>query len=738
MENMMVSQYINENVTPYDGDESFLAGPTEKTIKCWDICKDLLGKEASNNGVLLIDSKVPSSLTSHGAGYLDKDLDNVIVGFQGDQPLQRTMKPLGGHKLVKMALKERGLDMEPELESIFENWRKTHNDGVFDIYNADMRAARKAGVITGLPDNYGRGRIIGDYRRVALYGIDALVAAKQADKKHLGKSAAFTDDVIRLTEEVSEQIRALGALKTMAQAYGFDISKPATNAKEAVQWVYFGYLGAIKQQDGAAMSLGRVDAFLDIYFQLELEAGTLTESEAQEIIDHFVMKLRLVRHLRPAAYDEIFAGDPTWVTATIGGCKGDGSGHLVTKTAYRIIHSLTNLGPAPEPNITILWDAEGLPQNFKVYCGKMSCATCSLQYENETLMRDHPSLGRDDISIACCVSAMVTGKQMQLFGARCNMPKLLLYTLNGGCDEKSGAQVGPKFSAVPEGPLQYDDVIKRLEEGMEWLAQLYVSIMNAIHYMHDKYNYESLEMALHDTDVHRFIAFGMAGLSVMADSLSAIKFASVTPVRDPESGLTTDFEIQGEFPMYGNDDDRVDDIAKHLVEMLIGKLRKHPTYRGAEHTLSILTITSNVMYGKKTGSTPDGRKACEPYAPGANPGHGRDHMGALASLNSVSKIPYEACVDGVSNTFTMIPSTLGKCDADRAANVASLLDGYFAQKAHHLNVNVLNRETLRDAMENPLNYPQLTIRVSGYAVMFNRLSRAQQLEVISRTFHEAH
>lgn len=723
-----VFEFVKENVNVYYGNEEFLKNPTEKTIMMWNHCLELLKKELENKEPF-IDNEIISTITSHQPGFiLNKYIDNVCVGLQGDEPLQRTMKPLGGYKLVKTALNEYNKTFPQNYENIFKHYRKTHNDGVFDVYNEQIRKARKSGIITGLPDNYGRGRIIGDYRRVPLYGISKLIQEKQNDKNSI---QTFDEESIRICEEISEQIRALKDLQTMGEMYGFDLSRPANDAQEAVQWLYLSYLAAVKQQDGAAMSIGSIDAFLDIYFERDLQAGLITEQDAQEIIDHFVIKLRLVRHLRPHSYDEIFAGDPTWVTLSIGG-------HYVTKTSFRIIHSLSNLGPSPEPNMTILW----LPNHddfvhFKKYCCKMSINTCSLQYENDELMQTQQELQSDDISIACCVSATVTGKQMQLFGARCNMPKLLLYCINNGYDEKSETKICPlEFEpCVENGILDFDKVMNNFRKGMEWMAELYCNTMNIIHFMHDKYNYESLEMALHDTDVHRFIAFGMAGLSIVADSLSAIKHATVSPSKI-ENGIIKDYQIQGEFPMYGNDNDDVDNLAVWTTEYFMQCLKKQKTYRHAQHTLSVLTITSNVMYGKKTGATPDGRKAGEPFAPGANPGHGRDQHGALCSLNSVSKIPYDSCMDGISNTFTIIPGTLGKEPHTRIENLTALINGYFMQNAHHLNVNVLNRETLEDAMENPLKYPQLTIRVSGYAVMFNRLSKEQQLEVISRTFHK--
>lgn len=722
-----VACFVHSSYTPYDGDGSFLSGASERTKAMWSRCLELL-KEEHKKGVLDVDAATPSSITSHAPGYIDK-ANEVIVGLQTDAPLRRAIKPVGGWRMVAQALENYGFKMDPRVLEIFTKYRKTHNDGVFDAYTTEMKKARKNAILTGLPDAYGRGRIIGDYRRVALYGVDMLIAAKKADKENLGPE--MDDETIRLREEVSEQIKALEELKQMAQAYGFDISRPAQNAREAVQWLYLAYLAAVKEQDGAAMSLGRIDAFLDVFFERDLKAGVLTEAQAQEIIDDLVIKLRLVRHLRPPAYNELFAGDPTWVTAALGGMGSDGR-HLVTKTTFRLLQTLKNLGPSPEPNLTVLW-SERLPEPFKRFCAEVSIATSSVQYENDDVMRG--PFGTD-YGIACCVSAMGIGKHMQFFGARCNMPKLLLYLLNQGRDEISGEQVGPVFEKLPDGPLKYEDVLPRYEKAMEWLAGLYVNTMNVIHYMHDKYNYERLEMALHDTKVQRLLAFGISGLSVVADSLSAIKYARVTPVRG-DDGIARDFVVEGEFPKYGNDDDRVDSIARWVVSTFIEKLRQHKSYRDSQHTLSVLTITSNVVYGKQTGATPDGRKAGQPFAPGANPMHGRDLSGAIASLNSVAKLPYEDCRDGISNTFTIVPDTLGKTAQSRVENLVTLLDGYFSKQAHHLNVNVLNRETLLDAMEHPEKYPQLTIRVSGYAVNFTRLNRAQQLEVIARTFHES-
>ncbi|CDF58457.1 formate C-acetyltransferase [Thermobrachium celere] len=724
-EDIDVRDFIQKNYTPYEGDASFLAGPTERTIKLWEQAKKLILEEIKK-GIIDLDTDTVSGITAYKPGYLDKE-NEVIVGFQTDAPLKRIVNPWGGIRMATQAAEAYGYKVNENIVEVFTKYRKTHNQGVFDAYTDEMKLARKSGVITGLPDAYGRGRIIGDYRRLALYGADFLIEKKQEDRNKL--VGAMTEETIRLREELTEQIRALQELKEMAASYGYDVSRPAKDAKEAVQWVYFAYLAAIKQQNGAAMSLGRVSTFLDIYIERDLRNGVITEEEAQELIDQFVMKLRLARHLRTPEYNELFAGDPTWITEAIGGMGVDGR-TLVTKNSFRFLHTLVNLGPAPEPNMTVLWSTK-LPENFKKFCAEMSIKTDSIQYENDDVMR--PIFG-DDYAIACCVSAMKVGKQMQFFGARANLAKALLYAINGGVDEKLGIQVGPKMD-IPQGEyLDYNDVMKRFEKVMEWLAGLYVNTMNVIHYMHDKYAYESLQMALHDTQVERLMAFGIAGLSVAVDSLSAIKYAKVKPIR--VDGIAVDFEIEGEFPKYGNDDDRVDQIAVELTEKFINELRKHATYRNAVHTLSVLTITSNVVYGKKTGSTPDGRKKGEPFAPGANPMHGRDIQGALASLNSVAKIPYTNCMDGVSNTFSILPDALGKNMEERVNNLVAIMDGYFAQNAHHLNVNVLNRETLMDAMEHPEKYPTLTIRVSGYAVNFTRLTREQQLDVIKRTFHE--
>lgn len=722
-----VREFIQLNYTPYEGNDSFLAGATENTKKLWNEALALFKKERDNNGTLDVDTDTVSLIDAYGPGYIDKDLETV-VGVQTDAPLKRAVMPFGGIRMVETSCDAYGYKLNPEISEIFTKYRKTHNQGVFDAYTPDMRAARSAGIITGLPDAYGRGRIIGDYRRVALYGVDKLIQDK-LDQKATLEVRCIDEDVIRLREELSDQIKALEALKRMAASYGFDISKPATNAKEAVQWTYFGYLGAVKDQNGAAMSLGRVSTFLDIYFERDLAAGVLTEEEAQEIMDHFVMKLRMVRFLRTPEYNDLFSGDPTWVTESIGGMGLDGR-TLVTKNSFRMLNTLCTLGPSPEPNLTVLWSTQ-LPEGFKNFCSKVSIDTSSVQYENDDLMK--PYWG-DDYGIACCVSAMRIGKQMQFFGARVNLAKTLLYAINGGVDEKKLKQVGPRFEPITTEYLEYDEVMKKFDMFTDWLANLYVNTLNVIHYMHDKYSYEALEMALHDRDVFRTMACGIAGLSVCADSLSAIKYAKVKTIRN-EQGIVVDFEVEGDFPKYGNNDDRVDDIAVELVESFMNKIRKNKTYRNSYHTQSILTITSNVVYGKKTGNTPDGRKAGEPFAPGANPMHGRDNSGALASLSSVAKLPYEHAQDGISNTFSIVPGALGKDMTERVNNLSSMMDGYFAQGAHHLNVNVFDRSTLEDAMEHPEKYPQLTIRVSGYAVNFIKLTREQQLDVINRTFH---
>ncbi|MDY2795432.1 formate C-acetyltransferase [Peptostreptococcus porci] len=727
-ENVDVHDFINLNYTPYEGDDSFLKGPSENTKKLWDQISFLFKKERDNGGMLDVDVDTISGIDSYNPGYIDKELEK-IVGLQTDAPLKRAVMPFGGIRMVENSCEAYGYELNPKIKEIFTKYRKTHNQGVFDVYTDEMKAARKAGIITGLPDAYGRGRIIGDYRRVALYGVNFLIEKKAEEKLSLA-NRPMTEDVMRLREEISEQIVALKKLKNMAQSYGFDISKPAENAQEAVQWLYFAYLGAIKDQNGAAMSLGRTSSFLDIYFERDLKNGVITEEEAQEIMDHFVMKLRLVKFLRTPDYNELFSGDPTWVTESIGGMNGDGRTY-VTKNSFRILNTLYNIGPSPEPNLTVLWSTK-LPKGFKDFCSKVSIDTSSVQYENDDLMQNYTG---DDYGIACCVSAMRIGKQMQFFGARVNLAKTLLYALNGGIDEKSGVQVGPVAEPLKDEILDYETVRERFEQYSEWLAGLYVNTLNVIHYMHDKYSYESLEMALHDMEILRTMACGIAGLSVCADSLSAIKYAKVKPIRN-ENGVIVDFETEGEFPMYGNNDDRVDSIAVDLVRGFMNKIRKHKTYRDALHTQSVLTITSNVVYGKKTGNTPDGRKAGEPFAPGANPMHGRDSNGALASLSSVAKLPYSESQDGISNTFSVIPNALGKNESERVSNLSAMMDGYFTQGAQHLNVNVLDRDTLLDAMERPEEYPQLTIRVSGYAVNFIKLTREQQLDVINRTFHQ--
>lgn len=727
-EEINVSDFILNNYKLYEGDDSFLEGPTERTKMLTDRLNTLLKLEREYGGVIDIDTTTVSSLTNYKPGYLDRE-NEIIVGLQTNRPLKRGVNPFGGIRMARQACEAYGYQLSDKIESEFK-YRTTHNDGVFRVYTDEMRKARKSGVITGLPDAYGRGRIIGDYRRVALYGVDKLIEQKEKDKAEKGLLDMDVDN-IRLLEELYQQINFLKMLKEMASMYGYDISKPASNAKEAVQWTYFAYLAAIKEQNGAAMSLGRTSTFFDIYIERDFEKGILTEKQAQEIIDDFVMKLRMARHLRTPDYNELFGGDPMWITEAVGGVSTKGA-PLVTKNSFRILNTLYNLGSAPEPNLTILW-SEKLPEGFKRFCAKVSIDTDSIQYENDDVMR--PVYG-DDYAIACCVSAMKVGKQMQFFGARCNLPKLLLLALNGGHDTLSGIDLGPSMEVYPEEVLDFDKVTERLNKYMVWLCRLYVNTMNAIHYMHDKYAYEKIQMALHDTDVERLMAFGVAGLSVITDSLSAIKYAKVFVKRD-EQGYIVDFDTRGEFPKYGNDDDRVDLIAQKVLQNVYEELKKTPTYRNAEHTLSVLTITSNVMYGKKTGSTPDGRKKGEPFAPGANPMHNRDENGALASLNSVSKLDYACCRDGISNTFSITPNTLGKSDDDRVNNLVSILDGYFKNMAHHINVNVLNKEKLMDAYENPEKYPNLTVRVSGYAVHFNKLSKEQQREVISRTFHTA-
>ena len=723
-----VRDFIQTNYKEYRGDESFLSGATERTDDLMATVRELFRQERAKGGVMDIDTETVSSLTSYAPGYIDKEKE-LIVGLQTDKPLKRGVNPFGGIRMARQACAAYGYKLSDKVEQEFM-FRTTHNDGVFRAYTDEMRAARRSHVITGLPDAYGRGRIIGDYRRVALYGIDRLIAEKKKDKAAMA-NGNFNADTTRQTEELFQQITFLGFMKEMAAMYGYDISEPAKNAKEAIQWTYFAYLASIKEQNGAAMSLGRVSTFIDIYIERDIANGILTEEGAQELMDDFVIKLRVARHLRTQEYNELFGGDPMWITEAVGGMGEDGRS-LVTKNSFRLLNTLYTLGSSPEPNITILW-SNALPESFKRFCAKVSVDTDSIQYENDDVMR--PIYG-DDYAIACCVSAMKIGKQMQFFGARCNLAKLLLIALNGGYDTSSDMHIGPQMSVIEGTSLDYDSVMKRFDKYIEWLMHLYVNTMNVIHYMHDKYAYEKTQMALHDTAVERFMAFGVAGLSVVADSLSAIKFAKVRPIRNT-NGYIEGFETVGDFPKFGNDDDRVDLIAKDMTHKVITELRKTPTYRNAIHTLSVLTITSNVMYGKNTAATPDGRGDGEPFAPGANPMHNREENGALASLNSVAKISYDDCRDGISNTFSITPETLGHSDEERYSNLVSILDGYFAKKAHHINVNVMNRETLLKAYENPEEYPNLTIRVSGYAVNFNKLSREQQREVISRTFHEA-
>lgn len=722
-----VRDFIQRNYTPYEGGGQFLAEPTARSKAVWQKVLSLLSLERSKGGCLDVDTKRLANITSHPPGYIDRE-NEVVVGVQTDEPLKRAIMPNGGIRMVVSAAEAYGYKIDEPIDSFFTEHRKTHNQAVFDAYTEEMRRARKAGIITGLPDAYGRGRIIGDYRRVALYGADFLISDKEQDLKNI-EYDIMEEDLIRAREEVSEQIRALYDLKQMAASYGFDISHPAANAAEAVQWLYFGYLAAIKEQNGAAMSLGRVSTFLDIYFERDLNAEIITEEQAQELIDQLVIKLRIVRFLRTPEYNELFSGDPTWVTESIGGTGLDGR-TLVTKSSFRFLHTLTNLGPAPEPNMTVLW-ARSLPTPFKQYCASLSIETSSIQYENDDLMR--PRWG-DDYGIACCVSAMTIGKQMQFFGARANLAKALLYAINGGWDEKLGLQVGPKFAPITTEYLEYDEVMERFDNILDWLARLYINTLNIIHYMHDRYYYERLQFALHDLDIERTMACGIAGLSVVADSLSAIKYARVRTVRN-EEGYVTDYEIEGDFPQMGNNEERVDSLAVDLVIRFMHKLKKQKTYRGAEPTLSILTITSNVVYGKKTGSTPDGRKEGEAFAPGANPMHGRDRKGAIASMSSVARLPYDYSRDGISYTFSLIPKALGKTKEDMTNNLAALLDGYFGRDGHHMNVNVFDRETLMEAMEHPEKYPQLTIRVSGYAVNFISLTREQQMDVINRTLH---
>jgi len=723
-----LQDFIESNITPYTGDASFLEGPSENTKAVWDETQKCLKEERDNNGLRSVDTETISTITSHNPGYILKDKE-AIVGLQTDAPLRRAIKPFGGVKLVEKALEERGLQLSPRVIDIF-NYAKNHNDAVFAAYDKEIRLLRSKHIVTGLPDNYARGRIIGDYRRLALYGIDKLIQFKQEDYDAI--DGEMNDDKVRLREEVSMQIAALKDIKKMAAAYGFDVSVPATTAKEATQWVYFAYLAAVKEQDGAAMSMGNVSSFLDIYFQHDLEAGLITEAEAQEIIDSFVIKLRLVRHLRPGSYDEIYGGDPTWVTESIGGQFFDGR-TKVTKTSFRILQTLYNLGPSPEPNITVLWSKD-LPEGFKKFCAQVSIDTSSIQYENDDLMR--AVRGTDDYGIACCVSHQAIGKSIQHFGARVNLPKTLLLAINGGREEENGIEIMKNIPAVKEGVLNYDEVMANFKKGMVELARVYAKTMYIIHFIHDKYYYEKAQLAFIDTNPHIDTAYGAAGISIIADALSAIKYAKVTPVRN-EIGLTVDFKIEGDFPKYGNDDDKVDLIAKEVVLFFFNELKKHVAYKNATPTLSLLTITSNVMYGKNTGATPDGRKAYEPFAPGANPMHGRDTSGAISSLNSVAKLDYTCSEDGISNTFSIIPKALGATQEERIDNLVAMMTGYFSKNAHHLNVNVLNRELLMDAYHHPENYPQLTIRVSGYAVNFVRLSKKHQLEVIERTFHEA-
>lgn len=728
-EEVDVRDFIQQNYTPYVGGADFLEGPTEATNSLWAQVMDLTKQERDAGGVLDMDTKIVSTITSHGPGYLNKDKEKV-VGVQTDKPFKRSLQPFGGIRMSEQSAESYGYEIDAEVSKIFRDYRKTHNQGVFDAYTPEMRAARSNKVITGLPDAYGRGRIIGDYRRVALYGVDFLMQEKLKDYAVVG-NGTMSEDIIRLREEMSEQYRALKQLKELGNIYGFDISRPAETAQEAFQWLYLGYLAAVKQQNGAAMSLGRVSTFLDIYIQRDLENGTLTEIEAQEIVDHFVMKLRLVKFSRTPDYNELFSGDPTWVTESIGGMGEDGR-TLVTKSSFRFLQTLKNMGTAPEPNLTVLWSTH-LPEAFKKFCAHISIETSSIQYENDDVMRLEWG---DDYGIACCVSAMRIGKQMQFFGARANLAKTLLYAINGGVDEVTKKQVGPKYQPITSEYLDYDEVMEKYDLMNEWVAGLYLNTLNVIHYMHDKYSYEDLEMALHDTHIVRTMATGIAGFSVAIDSLSAIKHAKVKVIRD-EDGIAVDFEIEGDYPKYGNNDDRADDIGVWLLKDFMSKVKKHKTYRDAKHTTSILTITSNVVYGKSTGATPDGRKAGVPFAPGANPLHGRDTHGALASLSSVAKIPYQYSLDGISNTFSIVPKALGREADIQEENLASMLDGYARKGGHHLNVNVFNRDTLLDAMEHPENYPQLTIRVSGYAVNFIKLTREQQLDVINRTMHES-
>lgn len=729
LDEINVDDFIAKNYTAYDGDESFLAGPTDRTLECFEKVKDLLVQERKNGGTLKVDATKIMQVNAFDPGYIVEGKD-IIVGLQTDEPLKRGICPFGGIKMVRSEVEEFGQKLPKEIDDMFE-YITTHNDGVFKAYSPEMKKARHLGYITGLPDAYGRGRIIGDYRRCALYGIDRLIEGKMADHDEISSRPVMDEENIRTAEEIKNQIVSLKEIKKMAAKYGYDISKPATNYKEAVQWTYFAYLAGIKEENGAAMSLGRTSTFLDIYAERDLASGIFTETDIQEIMDDFILKLRVARHLRTTEYNELFGGDPMWITEGIAGVGYDGR-HRVTKNSYRILQTLYNLGPAPEPNLTVLW-SEKLPESFKKFCAQVSIDTDSIQYENDDIMR--PSYG-GDYSIACCVSAIQMGQQMQFFGARCNLAKILLLAINGGIDEKSGEAIGPQMESMPDGPLDFDEVWRRYNIYIEYFMGLYVNIMNIIHFMHDKYDFEKSQMAFLNSEVKRLMAFGVAGLSVAADSLSAIKYAKVKPIRD-EKGVIVDYSTEGEYPKYGNDNDDVDKIAVTITERVIEELRKHPTYRNAVHTLSILTITSNVMYGKKTGNTPDGRRAGTPFAPGANPMHCRDCEGAVASLNSVSKVKWDACQDGVSNTFSITPDSLGKDPESRKTNLVGLLNGYFGQGAHHLNVNVLNRELLMDAYENPDKYPSLTVRVSGYAVRFNALSKAHQKEVIDRTFHES-
>ena len=733
-EEINVRDFVQNNYKPYDGDESFLEGPTEATNKLWGRLQELQKEERAKGGVLDMETKVVAGLTAYGPGYIDESMKELekVVGLQTDKPLKRAFMPYGGIKMAEEACKNYGYEPDPELHKIFTEYHKTHNQGVFDAYTPEIRKARHSHIITGLPDTYGRGRIVGDYRRVALYGIDFLMEEKKKDHANCG-CGTMTDDIIRLREEISDQYKALAGMKKMAESYGYDISKPATNAKEAVQWLYFGYLAAIKTQNGAAMSVGRVSTFLDIYIQRDLEAGTLTEKEAQELIDHFVMKCRMVKFARITSYNELFSGDPTWATLEVGGTGIDGRS-MVTKNDYRFLHTLENMGPSPEPNLTVLYSSR-LPENFKKYAAKISVDTSSIQYENDDVMK---VTWGDDYSICCCVSATQTGKEMQFFGARANLAKCLLYAINGGVDEKDGKQVGPAYKPITSEYLDYDEVIEKFDVMMDWLADLYVNTLNLIQYMHDKYYYEAAEMALIDTDVKRTFATGIAGFSHVVDSLSAIKYAKVKTVRDEEKGIVVDYQIEGDFPKYGNDDDKADDIAVWLLRTFLEKIKKRHTYRNSEPTTSILTITSNVVYGKYTGTMPDGRKAGTPLSPGANPSYGAEQNGLLASLNSLTKLPYEWALDGISNTQTMNPDALGHNEEERVANLVNVMDGYFDQGAHHLNVNVFGKDKLLDAMEHPEKpeYANFTIRVSGYAVKFIDLTKEQQMDVISRTFHD--